>query len=102
MVCGRLFLWFPGQLLGIPAQVLQKGLTHRKIEAKTEEVRAYILYNHIQNQIKIEMCCPFLQAMSPRVSRRSIELHLKQLNTFIIFINCRIIKMSWNHFQSVF
>uniref|UniRef100_A0A672ZK12 Myosin IHb n=1 Tax=Sphaeramia orbicularis TaxID=375764 RepID=A0A672ZK12_9TELE len=26
------------QLLGIPAQVLQQGLTHRKIEAKTEEV----------------------------------------------------------------
>lgn len=26
------------QLLGIPTQVLQQGLTHRKIEAKTEEV----------------------------------------------------------------
>lgn len=26
------------QLLGIPNQVLHQGLTHRKIEAKTEEV----------------------------------------------------------------
>lgn len=29
---------FAVQLLGIPTQVLQQGLTHRKIEAKTEEV----------------------------------------------------------------
>lgn len=32
------FFLFSVQLLGIPAQVLQHGLTHRKIEAKTEEV----------------------------------------------------------------
>lgn len=32
------FLAFVVQLLGIPAQVLQQGLTHRKIEARTEEV----------------------------------------------------------------
>uniref|UniRef100_A0AAQ6A6R3 Myosin IHb n=1 Tax=Amphiprion ocellaris TaxID=80972 RepID=A0AAQ6A6R3_AMPOC len=31
-------------LLGIPNQVLQQGLTHRKIEAKTEEVTLYLKY----------------------------------------------------------
>lgn len=28
----------PPQLLGIPTEVLHRGLTHRKIEAKSEEV----------------------------------------------------------------
>ncbi|XP_046900302.1 unconventional myosin-Ih [Hypomesus transpacificus] len=34
------------KLLGIPAQVLQKGLTHRKIEAKTEEVLSPFTVEH--------------------------------------------------------
>uniref|UniRef100_A0A8D3DCV6 Myosin IHb n=1 Tax=Scophthalmus maximus TaxID=52904 RepID=A0A8D3DCV6_SCOMX len=33
-------------LLGIPAQVLQQGLTHRKIEAKTEEVLSPFSVDH--------------------------------------------------------
>lgn len=33
------------QLLGIPIQVLQQGLTHRKIEAKTEEVTWLTLFD---------------------------------------------------------
>lgn len=33
-----LFVAFAVQLLGIPMQVLQQGLTHRKIEAKADEV----------------------------------------------------------------
>uniref|UniRef100_A0A672ZM36 Myosin IHb n=1 Tax=Sphaeramia orbicularis TaxID=375764 RepID=A0A672ZM36_9TELE len=35
-----------GYLLGIPAQVLQQGLTHRKIEAKTEEVFSPFSVDH--------------------------------------------------------
>uniref|UniRef100_A0A8D3BTC2 Myosin IHb n=1 Tax=Scophthalmus maximus TaxID=52904 RepID=A0A8D3BTC2_SCOMX len=35
-----------GYLLGIPAQVLQQGLTHRKIEAKTEEVLSPFSVDH--------------------------------------------------------
>ncbi|XP_035464320.2 unconventional myosin-Ih isoform X1 [Scophthalmus maximus] len=34
------------KLLGIPAQVLQQGLTHRKIEAKTEEVLSPFSVDH--------------------------------------------------------
>uniref|UniRef100_A0A672ZM40 Myosin IHb n=1 Tax=Sphaeramia orbicularis TaxID=375764 RepID=A0A672ZM40_9TELE len=34
------------KLLGIPAQVLQQGLTHRKIEAKTEEVFSPFSVDH--------------------------------------------------------
>ncbi|XP_061658046.1 unconventional myosin-Ih [Syngnathoides biaculeatus] len=34
------------KLLGIPAQVLQRGLTHRKIEAKTEEVLSPFSVDH--------------------------------------------------------
>ncbi|KAM9841673.1 unconventional myosin-Ih [Aulostomus maculatus] len=34
------------KLLGIPTQVLQKGLTHRKIEAKTEEVFSPFSVDH--------------------------------------------------------
>ena len=34
---------FAVQLLGIPAQVLQQGLTHRKIEAKMEEVTLFFI-----------------------------------------------------------
>lgn len=30
------------QLLGIPAELLHQGLTHRKIEAKTEEVTSLL------------------------------------------------------------
>ncbi|XP_026153613.1 unconventional myosin-Ih isoform X2 [Mastacembelus armatus] len=45
------------KLLGIPAQVLQHGLTHRKIEAKTDEVSFYyISINHVL----ICIGCPFL------------------------------------------
>jgi hypothetical protein len=34
----HVFLCSTRQLLGIPSQVLQQGLTHKKIEAKMEEV----------------------------------------------------------------
>uniref|UniRef100_A0A8D0CZF0 Unconventional myosin-Ih-like n=1 Tax=Sander lucioperca TaxID=283035 RepID=A0A8D0CZF0_SANLU len=37
---------FVVQLLGIPTQVLQQGLTHRKIEAKTEEVFSPFSVDH--------------------------------------------------------
>lgn len=40
---------YPSQLLGIPPQILQQGLTHRKIEAKSEEV--------FLDNISIKMFC---------------------------------------------
>uniref|UniRef100_A0A672GHL0 Unconventional myosin-Ih-like n=1 Tax=Salarias fasciatus TaxID=181472 RepID=A0A672GHL0_SALFA len=40
------FFVFKLQLLGIPNQVLQHGLTHRKIEAKTEEVFSPFSVDH--------------------------------------------------------
>lgn len=40
------------QLLGIPNQVLQQGLTHRKIEAKSEEVAYTLTYKIILTCLK--------------------------------------------------
>uniref|UniRef100_A0A671XSF3 Unconventional myosin-Ih-like n=2 Tax=Sparus aurata TaxID=8175 RepID=A0A671XSF3_SPAAU len=42
----KLFFCLAVQLLGIPTQVLQQGLTHRKIEAKTEEVLSPFSVDH--------------------------------------------------------
>lgn len=45
----RVNILCPSQLLGIPPQILQQGLTHRKIEAKSEEV--------FQDNISMMMLC---------------------------------------------
>uniref|UniRef100_A0A8C1E365 Myosin IHb n=1 Tax=Cyprinus carpio carpio TaxID=630221 RepID=A0A8C1E365_CYPCA len=41
-----LFIIYSSQLLGIPSNILQEGLTHRKIEAKAEEVLSPFTAEH--------------------------------------------------------
>uniref|UniRef100_A0A8C7SNI0 Myosin IHb n=1 Tax=Oncorhynchus mykiss TaxID=8022 RepID=A0A8C7SNI0_ONCMY len=67
------------ELLGIPAQVIQVGLTHRKIEARSEEVRRMLLF-WVLSPFTVDQAVYAKDALAKAIYGRTFTWLVNELN----------------------